>query len=458
MTKGLFADSEFNSKLCRTMTPIALQNLMLASVAAADAVMLGRMEQNAMAAVSLATQVQFVQNIIVSSVTSTAGILGAQYWGRKSGRAINDIFCMALRLVTLISLAFSLACLFCPGILMAFFTNDAVLAEIGCRYLKIAGISYLFTGLSQCYQTTMKVTDHVSRVAWISSSTVVINILLNAVFIFGLFGLPAMGVRGAALATLLARLIEFVWSLVSSCQRGFLRPDYRRLFFHDVDLSRDFAKIAFPMLGAFLLWGIGFTSYTAILGHLGQDAAAANSVAAVIRDLTCCVANGVSAAAGIMVGNELGAGNLEKGKLWGIKLMKISYIIGLSVTVLILLLTWPVASFMSLTDAARTDLVAMMVILAFYMIGRCVNTIIINGIFDGGGDTLFDMYSLAVCMWGIAIPTALLGAFVFHWNAPAVFACTCLDEVGKIPWVMAHFYRFKWVKDLTRDREENKGL
>ena len=452
MTRGLFSDSEFNSKLWRTMLPIAVQNLMLASVAAADAVMLGRMEQNAMAAVSLATQVQFVQNILVSGLTATAGILGAQYWGKKSGRTINDIFCMTVRLVALISLAFSLACLFCPGILMAFFTNDEVLSEIGCQYLRVAGLSYLFTGLSQCYQTTMKVTDHVSRVAWISSSTVVINILLNAVFIFGLFGLPPMGVRGAALATLLARLIEFAWSLVSSFQKGFLTPDYRRIFFHDADLSRDFAKIALPMLGAFLLWGIGFTSYTAILGHLGQDAAAANSVAAVIRDLTCCAANGVSAAAGIMVGNELGAGKLDKGKLWGIKLMKISYIIGFSVTILILLLTKPVVSFMKLTDAARTDLVAMMIILAFYMIGRCVNTIIINGIFDGGGDTLFDMYSLAVCMWGIAVPVALLGAFVFHWSAPAVFACTCLDEVGKIPWVMGHFYRYKWVRDLTRER------
>ena len=449
--QGLFADSEFNAKLVRTMMPIALQNLMLASVSAADAVMLGRMEQNAMAAVSLATQVQFVQNIIISSITATAGILGAQYWGKKSRDAINVIFCMGLRLVTLVSLAFSLACVLCPGVLMAFFTNDAVLSEIGCRYLKIAGISYLFTGLSQCYQTTMKVTDHVSRVAWISSSTVVINILLNAVFIFGLFGLPALGERGAALATLLARLVEFVWSVVSSCQKQFLRPDYRKIFSYDADLSRDFARIAFPILGACLLWGIGFTSYTAILGHLGQDAAAANSIAAVIRDLTCCVANGVSAAAGIMVGNELGAGNLERGKAYGTKLMKISYLIGFSVTILILVLTKPVASFMILTDAARKDLIIMLVILAFYMIGRCVNTIIINGIFDGGGDTLFDMYSLAVCMWAVAIPTALLGAFVYHWSAPAVFACTCLDEVGKIPWVMAHFRRYLWVRDLTRD-------
>ncbi|MBQ9539572.1 MAG: MATE family efflux transporter [Treponema sp.] len=450
--KHLFADKEFNSKLWRTMTPIALQNLMLASVAAADAVMLGRMEQNAMAAVSLATQVQFVQNIIIGSATATAGVLGAQYWGKKAERTINDIFCMTLRLVTLVSLAFSLACVLCPSLLMAFFTNDAVLSEIGCRYLKIAGISYLFTGLSQCYQTVMKVTDHISRVAWISSSTVIINILLNAVFIFGLFGLPAMGEQGAALATLIARLIEFIWSVISSRQKGFIRPEYKRLFYHDAELFRDFAKIAMPMLGAFLLWGIGFTSYTAILGHLGQDAAAANSIAAVVRDLTCCIANGVSAAAGIMVGNELGAGNLEKGKVYGIKLMKLSYIIGFSVTILILLFIKPIESFIVLTDAARKDLVAMLVILAFYMIGRCVNTIIINGIFDGGGDTLFDMYSLAVCMWGIAIPTALLGAFVFHWSAPAVFACTCLDEVGKIPWVMAHFYKFKWVKDLTRDR------
>ena len=183
---------------------------------------------------------------------------------------------------------------------------------------------------------------------------------------------------------------------------------------------------------------------------MGTDAAAANSVAAVVRDLICCMCNGVGSAAGIMVGNALGAGDLERGKAYGIKLKNLSYVIGFVSMAMVLALTPLVVRMVLLTDAARGYLTGMMVIMAVYMIGRCVNTVTINGVLDGGGDTLFDMYSLAVCMWGIAIPLALLGAFVFHWPVLVVYSCTCLDEVGKIPWVMLRFRKYKWVKNLTR--------
>jgi Na+-driven multidrug efflux pump len=183
---------------------------------------------------------------------------------------------------------------------------------------------------------------------------------------------------------------------------------------------------------------------------MGSDAAAANSVAEVVRDLICCACNGVASAAGIMVGNELGAGNLELGKAYGIRLKNISYVIGFASMALVLALTPLVVRMVLLTDAARSYLTGMMIIMAVYMIGRCVNTVTINGVLDGGGDTIFDMYSLAVCMWGVAIPLALLGAFVFHWPVLVVYACTCLDEVGKIPWVMARFRKYKWVRNLTR--------
>ena len=203
-------------------------------------------------------------------------------------------------------------------------------------------------------------------------------------------------------------------------------------------------------MGASLFWGVGFTSYTAVMGHMGVDAAAANAVAAVVRDLICCACNGIGNAAGIMVGNELGAGRMERGKDCGIRLMKLSYVLGFSSTALVLAVTPLIVHIVILSETAHSYLTEMMIIMAVYMIGRCVNTVTINGVLDGGGDTLFDMYSLAVCMWGIAIPLAILGAFVFHWPVPAVYACTCLDEVGKIPWVMHHYRKYKWVKNLTR--------
>ena len=441
---------EFHAKLKKLTLPIAFQSLMLASVAAGDALMLGRVAQNQMTAVSLATQIQFVQNMFIMSVTAAGSILGAQYWGKGDRGTVQKLFHIMLRWSGIISLLFFLGCEFMPEALMRLFSHDDPIIEIGSGYLRIAGFSYLMTGISQCYLTTMKVTDHVSPCAWISSGAVVLNILLNAVFIFGLLGAPAMEARGAALATTLSRAAELLLCVVLSAGENYIRPAWRRLAERQKTLAADFRRQCLPLLGGGLLWGVGFTSYTAIMGHMGTDAAAANSIAAVVRDLICCVCNGVATAAGIMVGNELGAGNLEKGKAYGIRLKNLSYVIGLASMALVLALTPLVVQMVLLTEEARGYLTSMMIIMAVYMIGRCVNTVTINGVLDGGGDTIFDMYSLAVSMWGVAIPLALLGAFVFHWPVPAVYACTCLDEVGKIPWVMYRFRKYKWVKNLTR--------
>ena len=443
----------FYGKLAAIAAPIAFQSLMLSLVAACDAFMLGQVEQNQMTAVSLASQIQFVQNMILMAITGAGSILGAQYWGKGDRETMQKLFHLMLRFAGLLSILFFALCELVPGILMMLFTGDAELIAIGSSYLRIAGWSYLITGISQCYIAMMKVTDHVTPSAWISAAAVILNIVFNAVFIFGMLGAPRMEARGAALATTIARVIELLLCLMISAGAGYIRPALTRLFEGSRQLTLDFGRQCLPLLGGSLLWGVGFTSYTAIIGHMGTDAAAANSVAAVIRDLICCACNGIGSAAGIMVGNALGAGDLERGKEYGIRLVKISYVIGFASTALVLAVTPLVVRMVILTDEARGYLTGMMVIMAFYMIGRCVNTITINGVLDGGGDTIFDMCSIAVSMWGIAIPLALLGAFVFHWHVLLVYACTCLDEVGKIPWVMLRFRKYKWLRNLTRDTE-----
>lgn len=449
-SKTLINRKEFYRNLTRLALPIMLQSLMLASVAAGDALMLGKIAQDEMTAVSLATQIQFVQNMFLAAIATAGAILGAQYWGKGDRRTLEDIFNLILRFCGIVSVIFFLACELMPGQLMCIFASDASLIAIGSSYLRIAGWSYLLTGISQCYLTMMKVSDHVKPGALISSCAVVLNIVLNAVFIFGLFGAPKMQARGAALATTISRIIELALCIAVSSKESYIRPVFGRFIKQSKQLKTDFLRQCLPLLGGSLCWGVGFTSYTAIMGHMGTDAAAANSVSAVVRDLICCMCNGIGSAAGIMVGNELGAGRLDLGKAYGIKLKNISYAIGLLSTALVLAVTPFILNTVILTDQAREYLTGMMVIMSFYMIGRCVNTVTINGVLDGGGDTIFDLYSLIVCMWLIAIPLALAGAFVLHWHPLAVYACTCLDEVGKIPWVMARFRKYKWVQDLTR--------
>lgn len=448
----LFADKKFNRNLLQLTMPIAIQSLMLATVAAADAFMLGGAEQNAMSAVSLATQIQFIQNMILGSVTAAAAILGAQYWGKRDTTAINHIFCMSIRACGLTSLLFFAGCILIPRYLMLLFTDEEELICIGIRYLRIAGWSYLLTGISQCYLTIMKVSEHAAASAKISTATVLINIVLNAVLIFGLLGMPAMGVSGAAVATLISRVVELVWAMLLSGREGYIRPNWKGLFQHHKLLAQDFRKCLLPILGASLLWGVGFTSYSAFMGHMGTDAAAANSIASVIRDLVCCLCNGLASGGGILVGNELGAGNLARGRQYGDRLTVMAFLCGVISSLLMFAFTPMVLHFVKLTDGARADLYGMMIVMAVYMIGRAVNTIVINGIFAAGGDTAFDMYSLVVTMWMIAVPLAAAGTFLFDWPVIVVYACTCLDEVGKIPWVMLHYKKYIWVKDLTRDQ------
>lgn len=445
-------DMHFPRRLARLALPIAFQSLMLAMVAACDAFMLGRVSQDAMSAVSLASQVQFLQNMALFSVTAAAAILGAQYWGKGDRESIGRIFRICLRTVGYVSVTVALACVACPRALMHIFAKSGPLVEIGASYLRIAGLSYLLTGLSQSYLTILKVTDHVARASLISAGAVLLNIVLNAVFIYGWLGVPALGVRGAALATLLARVVELVAAVTASHRPECVRPEWRRILEAYPELARDFRHCGLPLLGAAFFWGIGFASYTAVMGHLGEDTAAANSVAAVIRDLLCCVTDGMAAGGGILVGNELGAGHLATGRLYGQRLAALSVAVGLAVMGVILLLApvVPAWGWLDLTAAARSHLRGMLAILAVYMVGRCINTVVINGVFSAGGDTLFDVYSLAVCMWGLAVPLSILGAFVFRWNVLLVYACTCVDEVGKLPWVYAHFRRYKWVRDLTR--------
>ena len=448
--KFLFGDRDFNHKLLFLALPIVLQNLMLALVAAADALMLGKLNQDAMAAVSLATQIQFVQNILLCSIAAGIGILGAQYWGKNDKGVLIKIFGMSIREAMLMSIAFFIGCRYFPHILMRLFASDPILIDIGVEYLKVASWSYIITGVSQCYLAVMRVSEHAASSAWISSGAVIFNIIFNAVFIFGLFGFPAMGVRGAALATVLARILELATCVICSLHKSYIPLKIRTLFSFERLLFCDFWRCALPILASCLLWGVGFTAYTAIMGHMGRDAAAANSIAAVVRDLVCCMCNGLAGACGILIGNKLGAGDLDMGKIYGERSMILSFIIGVISAVGILCVIPVISSYVKLTGQAHYYMVWMFVILSLYMIGRCVCTIVINGIFSSGGDTLFDMYSLIVCMWGIALPCAFAGAFYFHLPVLLIYACTCLDEVGKVPWVMYHYKKYRWVKNLTR--------
>ena len=440
---------EFYSQLKKLAIPIALQTFMTAAISAGDSAMLGFINQDSIAAVSLATRISFVLHLFTGSFAGGAGVICAQYWGKKDELTIQKVFGLIVRYMVGISAIFAFASFFCPEFLMKIFTSDAQMIRIGASYLKIAAPSFVFAGLSQCY--LMQSMGRAKKSATISTSIVVLDLVLNAIFIFGLLGMPRMGADGAALTTVLSKGLELIIVVVDSFQKGNLRPSFKHILVVNPEIEKEFWKYSFHILLDGMIWGIGITMYSVIIGHLGSDATAANSVASIVKDLLTCLCRGMSTGGGILIGNVLGSGDLKLAKAYGDKLARLSMVCGLISGALVLFVAPPIFAFMQLTDTARGYLSNMLLILAVYMFGKSVCVIVVTGIFNAGGDTKFDAYSVGVTMWGIIIPLAALSAFVWKLPVLVVYFIISMDEVIKLPWVYHHYKKYIWVKDITRD-------
>ncbi len=441
--------TDFNKKLIRLVLPIAFQQFMLALVSASDALMLGVISQEALAAVSLAGQITFVQNLFLAAMTIGLSMLAAQYWGKKEIPAVERIFAYVLKITAAISLVFTLAALFCPTLLMRIFTSDPTLIEKGAVYLRAVSVSYFLTGISQIYLCILKNSGKAGRSSVISSTSVVLNIVLNAILIYGLLGLPKLEIAGAAIATVLARMVEVSWCLLETAQKNRVKLRWRHLLRDDKQLRGDFWKYTAPVLGNEIVWGVGFTMYSVIMGHLGTDAVAANSIANIVKNLVACFGLGLGSGGGIIVGNELGAGRLENAKKYGGKLCKFSILCGIASGIVLLILIPVILSATNLTDQAKYYLQWMIVMCSYYMIGKSINGTTISGIFCAGGDSKFGLICDTVTLWCITVPLGFLGAFVFHWPVLTVYFIVNLDELIKLPAVYLHYKKYKWVRDLT---------
>ena len=342
----------FYQKLVSLVLPIAFQNFMVALVGASDTLMLGRLDQNSMSSVSLAGQVLFVTHLFISSMSLGESIFVAQYYGKKDMKTIEKFLGITMRPTVLFSFIISLLALVCPSLLMRVWTSDPELIRLGSIYLRWVSPNYLLLGITEIFLCSLKNTDHAKKSSLISSLAVVVNIILNAIFIFGLLGFPAMGIAGAALATVLARLVSLIVVLPDFVtKKARIRFRLEHMLHVNPVLRKDFWKYVTPVVANMYIWGLGFSMGTVIMGRLGQDAVAANSVAVMAKNLAFCLGQGIGAGAGIMVGHELGAGELERAKLYGHKLCIMANIFGL-LTALILIACIPLTY--HVTDLSET--------------------------------------------------------------------------------------------------------
>lgn len=440
----------FYRKLWGLVFPIAIQNLMTALVSASDAFMLGFVSQTSLSAVSLATQIQFVHNLFMLALTIGATTLAAQYWGKGDTDSVEEILAIVLKISMAVSVVFFIAAMFFSGFLMRIFTNDIKLIQAGIPYFRIVSVSHLFMGFSQIYLCIMKNSGRTAKSTIYGSVAVVINIGFNVIFIFGLAGFPAMGIAGAALATTVSRALELLLTIYENMHRSLVCVRLKYIRNSSKKLKKDFWHYTTPVLGNELVWGCGFTMFSVIMGHLGSDAVAANSVANILKNIIACVCNGIGIGASIIVGNELGKGEMERATEYGNRLFKLAVFAG-AVSGLILLAVSPVLRIFtgSLSAQAHSYLKNMMYICTYYMIGKSVNATVIAGVFCAGGDTKFGLKCDAVTMWVILIPIGMITAFVLKLPIMVVYFIISMDEIIKLPAVYRHYKKYNWVRNLT---------
>lgn len=433
---------------------LALQNLLTYSVNLADNIMLGRFSQDALSGASLCNQLQFFLQMLVQGVGEGVVVLGARYWGKKDLKPIPDIIGAGLRFgVSIAAVLFVLALLF-PTQIIRLMTNDPVIMEQAVQYLQIICFTYVIFALTNMLTASLRSIGIVKIGYIISASTLCINICLNYVLIYGHFGAPALGVRGAAIATLVSRTVELlivIWFL--KFREHTLCLNWRKLLFIDTSYIRDYIHVSLPMLVTQTMWGASSIIQTAILGNMENAAMVvpANSISVLVFQILSVVGYGAASAAAIMTGRTLGEGHKERIDQTAFTFQIMFCIIGVFTGFIILLSRGPVLQIYNTLSPEAAELTRQFItVLAITSVGTCYQMAADCGILRAGGDTKFAMWNNLVFVWLICLPCAALSAFVFHFSPVVVFFCLKMEQLGKCPVIFLRVRSKKWIKQITR--------
>ncbi len=441
----------FYRSLASLVIPITIQNFITNAVNSADVFMLGYVGQTELSAVSLANQFQFLLSGFFFGISSGVVMLASQYWGKKDTNSIQAVMGIATKIAFAITFILALGAVAMPETLMRIYTNDEALVGIGASYLQIVGVSYVCMSFSQVYHCTLRGMERAQLSTVISSIALILNVILNAVFIFGIGGAPRLGVIGVAIGTTAARVTELILCLADAVRGKIFRLDLKVMFGRHKLLFADFCKYSVPALINDFAWTFAFSTYSIIMGHMNADVVAASSVATTVRNLCTILCFALGSGASVLLGIKIGEGRLDEAKRDARKSCQVTLAIGIATGAVILLLRPVVFLCFSLTERAAGYLDFMLWISAYYVVGQAMNTLLIAGIFRAGGDSRFGMICDIIVMWFVSVPLGFLSAFVWKLPPMVVYFILCLDEFWKIPVVYVHYKKFGWLKDITRE-------
>lgn len=445
-------DKSFYRALFSMAGVIAMQNLITYAVNLADNVMIGSYSQDALSGVALVNQIQFLLQMVVMGIGNGIVVLGAQYWGRRQIDPIRRVTTIGMLLAAIISTCMMLLVYFFPNQALSLLTDDAAVIAEGTKYLKIFCFSFVLFAITNIFLASLRSVETVRIGFVVTSIALSINVVLNYGLIYGRMGLPELGVEGAALATLISRIVEFlIVALYALHIDKKVQWRITELLHIDIQLFRDYIRVGLPLILSNSVWGLAMSAQTAILGRLGSDTIAANSIATTIFQVVTVLMYGCANSSGVIIGKTVGEGDIPRVKAYAKTLQIIYVLIGIATGVVLFTCKDFIISLYSITPGTEVLARQFISILSITVIGSSYQMACLTGIVTGGGDTKFVLINDLIHQWLIVIPAAFLSAFVFQAPLWVTFICLKSDQILKCFVAMIKVNRFRWIHVLTRE-------
>ena len=434
---------------------LLLQNVIVLSVNLADNIMVGGYSEVALSGVAAVNQIQFVLQQVIMGAGDAMVVIATQYWGQKRLGPIRDLSSIAMLLGVGIAVLFFAGVSISPEGTLSLFTSDPAVIEQGAAYLKIVRFSYFSFAMVNILLATLRSVETI-RIAFLTSLiSLAVNCCINYVLIYGKLGAPEMGVEGAAVGTLVARILEmFIVVFYLAKKEKRLKLRLRGYFHFDRALARDYLRSGLPVIAVSAMWGVSTALQTVILGHMQAGAIAANSIASTLYLVLKVASMGASATAAILIGRTIGQGDIGKVKQYAKTLQVMFLAIGIVTSAALFVLRTPILSLYSLSEETLRLANAFILILCVTCIGTAYQMPVLAGIVRGGGDTRFVLINDLVSIWGIVLPLSFLGAFVWNWSPIYVVMCLNSDQIFKCAAACIKVNRFRWIKKLTQAEEQ----
>lgn len=446
-------DKDFYKAMFAIALPITLQNLIASSVNMIDTLMITSLGKESLAAVGLANQVFFFYSVIVFGVATGSAIFIAQFWGKKDILNIRKILGLSLLISCIIGLVFTISAFFAPSSIMKIFTKEVEVVNLGRDYLKIVSLSYIITAISFSFSVASRSIGDAKMPMVVSIISFLTNTLFNYLLIFGKFGFPQLGVKGAAYGTLIARMVEVVLILYAVySSHGPLAGNFSELSSWDKNYVKKYFKTAYPVILNETFWSLGNVMYSIAYAKIGTEATAAVQITSTVQNIFLVFSRGLANSCTVMVGNKIGEGNEEEAVDYANKFLKIAVILGTFLGVILFFTTdLALMLFRNLPEDLYEASKSMIIVLAIFLPIKMFNGNLIVGVFRGGGDTKFSMMVEMGAVWAVGVPLAFLGATVFKLPVYLVSVLVNMEEVVKaiigVPRVLSN----KWVQNVVEN-------